>query len=140
MRTEEPRAIRLKDYRPPDYRVREIALDFALHPEATRVKSRMVVERLADGPVPLVLNGERLKLVAITLDGRSVQILGTRFIPATPAGYTHTVTSDERLDVIATRYYRDPLRFWLIADANGEMDPEELLQPGRGILIPPNVR
>ena len=53
MRTEEPRAVRLKDYRPPDYRVSEIALDFALDPEATRVKARVQVERLADAPAPL---------------------------------------------------------------------------------------
>jgi len=37
MRTEEPRAINLKDYRAPDYKVSEIALDFVLDPEVTRV-------------------------------------------------------------------------------------------------------
>src|SRR5438105_5758077 len=73
MRTEEPRAVRLKDYRPPDYRVSEIALDFALDPEATQVKARMQVERLADAPAPLVLNGERLKLIAIALDGLALK-------------------------------------------------------------------
>jgi aminopeptidase N len=72
MRTKEPRAVRLEDYRPPDYRVREIALDFALDPEATRVKSRMQVERLAANPAPLVLDGERLKLISIALDGRAL--------------------------------------------------------------------
>jgi len=72
MRTEEPRAVRLKDYRPPDYRVREIALDFALDPQATRVKARMQVERLASAPVPLVLDGEHLKLISIALDGRAL--------------------------------------------------------------------
>jgi len=72
MRTEEPRAVRLKDYHPPDYRVREIALDFVLEPEATRVKARMQLERLATAPAPLVLNGEKLKLIAIALDGRAL--------------------------------------------------------------------
>ena len=33
MRTEEPRAVRLKDYRAPDYKVSEIALDFVLDPD-----------------------------------------------------------------------------------------------------------
>ena len=67
MRTEEPRAVRLKDYCPPDYRVHEIALDFVLDPEVTRVKATMQVERLAGAPTPLVLNGERLKLISIAL-------------------------------------------------------------------------
>ncbi|HEY2444795.1 MAG TPA: aminopeptidase N [Rhizomicrobium sp.] len=72
MRTEEPRAVRLRDYRPCEYRISEIELDFALDPEATRVRTRMEVERVAGAPAPLVLNGEHLKLVSITLDGRSL--------------------------------------------------------------------
>jgi aminopeptidase N len=73
MRTEEPRAVRLKDYQPPDYRIREIALDFALDAEATRVTGRLQVERVGDASAPLVLNGEQLKLVSISLDGRELQ-------------------------------------------------------------------
>ncbi len=72
MRTEEPRAVRLKDYRPFDYCVREIALDFVLDPEATRVTARMQVERRGDTAAPLALDGEELKLAAITLDGRAL--------------------------------------------------------------------
>ena len=37
MRTEEPRSIALKDYQPPDYRISEVSLTFALDPETTRV-------------------------------------------------------------------------------------------------------
>jgi aminopeptidase N len=100
MRTEEPRAVRLKDYRPPDYSVREIALDFALDPEATRVKARLEVERLADGPAPLVLDGERLKLISIALDGRALAAeeyaLGaeTLTIPNPPARFTLETESE----------------------------------------------
>src|SRR5258708_39960141 len=69
MRTEEPRAINLKDYRAPDYAIGQIAIDFALDPEATRVTARMKVERRgASGP--LVLNGEHLKLLSLKIDGR----------------------------------------------------------------------
>ena len=39
MRTEEPRTIALKDYRPPAYRISEVSLTFALDPAATRVTS-----------------------------------------------------------------------------------------------------
>ncbi|HWY16029.1 MAG TPA: aminopeptidase N [Rhizomicrobium sp.] len=72
MRTEEPRAVRLKDYKPYDYRIREIALDFALDPEATRVVARMQVERTTLETAPLVLNGEHLKLLLLKLDGRAL--------------------------------------------------------------------
>ena len=100
MRTEEPRAVRLKDYRPPDYRVREIALDFSLDPDATRVKARMQVERLAADAAPLVLDGERLKLVSIALDGQLLDEneyrLGaeTLTIPNPPARFALEVVTE----------------------------------------------
>jgi aminopeptidase N len=71
MRTEEPRAINLKDYRAPDYRIGDIALDFHLDPDATRVTAKMSVAR-AGADAPLVLNGEQLKLVSLALDGRAL--------------------------------------------------------------------
>ena len=70
--------------------------------------------------------------------GNIVTALKTRFIPATPAGYLLTFTADERLDIIAYKFYRNPEKFWLIADANTEMDPEDLLEPGRQLPIPPD--
>ncbi len=71
MRTEEPRSVRLKDYRAPDYTVSEIALDFVLEPESTRVTARMKVVRTG-ASVPLVLDGEQLKLVSLAVDGRAL--------------------------------------------------------------------
>jgi hypothetical protein len=71
-------------------------------------------------------------------DGRQASALKIRFTPDTPAGYWHTVKAGERLDILAYNYYRDPLKFWLIADANDEVDPEDLLVPGRRLLIPPD--
>ena len=46
MRTEEPRAIHLADYKAPEFRIRTVHLDFSLEPEATRVSSRLEIERL----------------------------------------------------------------------------------------------
>ena len=69
MKTTEPRAIRLEDYHPPDYRITEIALDFVLDPEATRVSAAMKVARTG-ADAPLVLDGKNLKLHSIRLDGR----------------------------------------------------------------------
>ena len=73
-----------------------------------------------------------------TADGRRVTALKIRFIPPTPAGFFHTFTADERLDLLAFEFYGNPEKFWLIADANTEMDPETLLQPGRQLRIPPD--
>ncbi|HSZ12348.1 MAG TPA: aminopeptidase N, partial [Rhizomicrobium sp.] len=69
MRTEEPRAIDLKDYRPPDFRIAQIALDFALEPETTRVKATSQVTRTGGAHAALVLNGEHVKLVSVKIDG-----------------------------------------------------------------------
>ncbi len=35
-------------------------------------------------------------------------------------------------------FYGNAEKFWLIADANTEMDPEELARPGNQLLIPPD--
>lgn len=68
MRTDEPQAIHLKDYRAPGFKVLEIALDFVLDPKTTRVGARMRVAR-TDQETTLVLNGEALKLVSVAIDG-----------------------------------------------------------------------
>ena len=70
MRTDTAQPVRLADYRPFPFRLESLALEFDLAPSATRVKARLVVERLSPGP--LVLNGERLTLERITLDGRAL--------------------------------------------------------------------
>ena len=71
MRTEEPRAIHLADYRAPEFRIRTVHLDFALAPQATRVTARLEITRQSC-PGPLVLAGENQKLLAVTLDGRKL--------------------------------------------------------------------
>ena len=71
MRTEEPRAIHLADYKAPEFRIRTVQLDFSLEPEATRVSSRLEIERLS-GNGPLVLAGESQKLLSVVMDGRTL--------------------------------------------------------------------
>ncbi|HWD60831.1 MAG TPA: aminopeptidase N [Stellaceae bacterium] len=71
MRTEEPRVIRLADYKAPDFHIETVKLDFALDPGATRVSARLEIARKTEG-APLVLHGEQLKLIAILLDGRAL--------------------------------------------------------------------
>lgn len=70
--------------------------------------------------------------------GREIKYKNIRFIPPAKATTGHIVHRGERLDQIANRYYRDPERFWRIADANVAMWPDELIEEaGRTILIPP---
>jgi aminopeptidase N len=62
-------AIRREDYRPPDWLVPEIRLDFDLGTERTRVRAVMQVERNGDHDRPLRLDGDDLKLVSVKADG-----------------------------------------------------------------------
>ena len=71
MRTEEPRPVRLEDYRPPDWRIGTVELDVVLHPTATTVRAQLSVSPNGAGaPAPLVLDGDELTLCSIRLDGK----------------------------------------------------------------------
>ncbi len=71
MRTEEPRPVRLQDYRPPDWLVETVDLDVSLHPTASTIRAKLKIKPNAGGtPAPLVLDGEDLKLRALALDGK----------------------------------------------------------------------
>lgn len=73
-------------------------------------------------------------------DGRKVAYLQRRVIPQ-PEIYTnlvnYTVVEGDRLDNLASKFLGDPLLYWMICDANGAIDPDELTtQVGRQIKIP----
>ncbi len=67
-----PPVIRRADYQPPAWLVPEIALDFALGLEATRVVATLTVARNpgGDDSKPLRLNGDGLVADAVTVDGQ----------------------------------------------------------------------
>jgi len=69
--TAQPKTILLKDYRPPAYAIEEAALAVDLFEERARVCSRLVCSRnpSAAPDAPLVLQGRKLTLKAIALDG-----------------------------------------------------------------------
>jgi aminopeptidase N len=71
MRTEEPRAIHLADYKAPDFRIETVHLDFALDPQATRVTAKLEIIKTTPN-APLILHGEELKLISVTLDGAAL--------------------------------------------------------------------
>ncbi len=100
MKTAEPRAIHLKDYAPPPYRIPEIALDFRLGGKATLVTSTMKVERGAASAEPLVLDGNDLTLVSIALDGKPLDSSAyavdtdTLTVHAPPASFTLQIVTE----------------------------------------------
>ncbi|CAL60776.1 aminopeptidase N (Alpha-aminoacylpeptide hydrolase) [Herminiimonas arsenicoxydans] len=73
MRTDTSPAIYRKDYTPPSYWVRTVQMGFDLDPAATRVATRMTLERNPAGrEQALVLFGEELELVQIRLNGKAL--------------------------------------------------------------------
>ncbi|MDB4986943.1 MAG: pepN [Myxococcaceae bacterium] len=64
--------VRREDYRPPPYTIEQIDLLFALDEQATRVTAKSQVRRTEHGAVdaPLVLDGQRMVLVSVSIDGR----------------------------------------------------------------------
>ncbi|MGH6951750.1 MAG: aminopeptidase N, partial [Vitreimonas sp.] len=69
MRDAETATVRLSDYTPPAYLIDEIALVFMLDPERTIVAASSHVRRTSAVAAPLELDGERLDLQSIAIDG-----------------------------------------------------------------------
>ncbi len=71
MRDATPRAVELKNYRPPDFLVDSVRLEFDLEPASTRVSARLQLRRNPAGrrDAPLVLDGQGLKLRRVSRDG-----------------------------------------------------------------------
>ncbi len=74
MRTDIAAPVRLEDYKPTDYRIDTVALDVRLHPESTRIKSRLrIAPREGTAPgTPLILDGDDLTLEGLSLDGMAL--------------------------------------------------------------------
>jgi len=70
MKTEEPRPVLLKEYRPPAFLVDTVSLDVSLDPEKTEVRSVLQMRRNpdAEGTDPLVLDGEHLTLKEVRVN------------------------------------------------------------------------
>ena len=67
-----PQPIRRMEYRPPDYLIETVALEFDLAAETARVKATLRLRSnhdRAEGIRPLVLDGDNLELRSLALDG-----------------------------------------------------------------------
>jgi nucleoid-associated protein YgaU len=78
-------------------------------------------------------------LTYVTPAGETITYLARRIVPqpgqpnfATIA--QHSVRQGDRLDLIAAKYLGDPLIFWLICDANGAIDPNDLVATAQKVL------
>jgi len=95
--------IHQKDYTPPDYLIETVELTFDLKPELTRVVSKLSVRANHDrtrGVRPLLLDGEELELVSLTLNGEEIpaqryQLSEQRLaISEPPESFTLEVTTE----------------------------------------------
>lgn len=70
-------------------------------------------------------------------DGAARKLKAAREPVATETALTYQVREGDRLDLLAYKFYRNPRKWWLIADANPDcIAPEQLLAPGRVLNIP----
>ena len=80
-----PRAVHLKDYRPPEYLVDSVDLHFDLDPGETRVEALLELRRnpaAVRGDGDLSLHGEMLALEGVAIDGRDLAPAEYRVEPA----------------------------------------------------------
>lgn len=89
----------------------------------------------------MFFNGSRYQRVPdvtlIDAQGKAVPLKRTREPVTTDLALTYQVREGDRLDLLAHRFFHDPRKWWLIADANPDvLTPEQLLVPGRQLRIP----
>jgi hypothetical protein len=67
-------------------------------------------------------------ITTVNRAGQPIHAAELRIPPPTGGRFEHRVEEGERIDRLAHRYYRDPLAWWRIADANPAFaTPDELL-------------
>ena len=71
--------IRLHEYRRPAWTVDTVELDVDLDIDTTEITARLTLRHDATQPIPLRLDGEGLELLAITLDGRTLDAAHYRY-------------------------------------------------------------
>lgn len=73
MRTDTaPTPTLLSEYKAPDFHIDTVHLDFDLDPAKTRVTSVLSVRRAGSGNADLILNGEDIALVSVSVDGKAL--------------------------------------------------------------------
>ena len=89
MREPQVKAVHLKDYTPPPFRVETIDLDVDIREQDALVRAKLEIRR--NSPGPLVLDGDELELVSVTLNGKPVahEVTAEKLIiPNVPDAFT----------------------------------------------------
>lgn len=73
---------------------------------------------------------------AVNRNGKPVKALSLRRLPPV-SGDFHIVKGNDRLDIIAQRQYNDPTWFWHIADANTELEANNLVRETTRVIVIP---
>src|SRR5689334_25323853 len=76
MREPQPKTIHLKDYAPPAYRVESVDLDIDIRDDHALVRARLAIGRQG-AAVPLVLDGEELELLSLSVDDQPARYEAT---------------------------------------------------------------
>ncbi|QCY12604.1 aminopeptidase N [Pseudomonas sp. MPC6] len=109
MRTEQPKMIYLKDYQAPEYLIDETHLTFELFEDHSLVHAQLVMRRNPErgpGLPPLVLDGQQLELLSVTLADRELGIadyqltdyqLTEQHLTLQPTSTTFTVDTSVRI-------------------------------------------
>jgi aminopeptidase N len=130
MKPETPRAVLLKNYRPPGYLVDSVNLDVVLHPTRTRVRSRLKARAnpAVAKPGALKLDGELLELESVRLDGRSLEKgeykltdkeLAIASVPEGPFTLEITTTCNPEANKALTGLYRSKGIYCTQCEAQG---------------------
>lgn len=59
-------------------------------------------------------------IVTTDARGRSLESKRIRLLPEVPGTFIHTIEENDRADHLAYKYYKQPLKWWRICDANPE--------------------
>ena len=73
---------------------------------------------------------------AVAKDGRQVKALTLRRLPSVN-GKPTVIKGNDRLDIMAQRQYKNPTMFWHIADANTELQANDLVRESGRIIKAP---
>jgi len=73
MRTDTPKTIYLKDYKPTPYKISHVDMEFEIRDGLTIVTTKSQFTKNSDDDDDIILNGEQLKLVSVKLDAKEIQ-------------------------------------------------------------------
>ena len=106
MNAEAPVAIHRADYRPTPYAIGKVELEFDLEPEATVVTAAVSFTARPGGGGELKLNGEKLELLSIAIDGRPLKPLARLVAPWSPA-FAHALWRLKRARTVEVSRWSD---------------------------------